>query len=60
MLISLGGFKSEEVKIIAGTGLFIDIHGDGPEDRAPISLALRADIDGLEMPENNPDLSYRS
>ena len=23
-------------------------------------IALRADIDGLLMPENNPDLSYRS
>jgi amidohydrolase len=60
MLISLGGFRPEEIKAIAGTGLIIDINGEGPEGKGPVSLALRADIDGLEMPENNPDLPYRS
>jgi metal-dependent amidase/aminoacylase/carboxypeptidase family protein len=29
-LISLGGFKDDEVKSISGTGLIIDIHGEGP------------------------------
>ena len=60
VLKSLGDFKDEELKHIAGTGLIIDIIGEGPESDKPLNIALRADIDGLEMEEANHDLPYRT
>lgn len=60
MLMEVGGFTDGEVKKIAATGIIVDVHGEGPDAKKPFSIALRADIDGLEMPEGNPDLPYRS
>ena len=51
------------MRVSAVTGLVVDIEGTGPEqvDAAGIStIALRADMDALPMPENNPDLPYRT
>ena len=58
----LFGIKNEEIKACAGTGLIVDIKGTGEEKNdGPVnSVALRADIDGLPMPENNKDLEYRT
>ena len=49
------GIKKEEIKDCAGTGLVVDIRGTGPVDSKNDvkSLALRADMDGLPIPENN-------
>ena len=44
----------------AKTGLVVTIFGKASAKGHPFLLALRADIDGLEMTENNPDLAYRS
>ena len=60
MLKTIGGFQDEEIKAIATTGLIIDIIGQAPESQNPMSIAFRADIDGLEMPETNPEISYSS
>ena len=40
----------------------VDIYGTGPKsDKGPCkSVAIRTDMDGLPMPENNPDLEYKS
>jgi hippurate hydrolase len=57
------GFKDEDMKVCAITGLTVDIKGTGPEStdgNGVNSLALRADMDGLPMPENNPDLEYKT
>jgi hippurate hydrolase len=59
------GVKESEIKTCAGTGLVVDIKGTGPAEEVKkegtVSLvALRADMDGLPMPENNPELDYKS
>ena len=56
------GLDSAQIKPCAGTGLVIDIRGKGPEvkDTSVKSIAIRADMDGLFMKENNPDLAYRT
>ena len=49
------------MRVSAGTGLIVDIEGTGPENNDGLSMiALRADMDALPMPENNPDLPYRT
>ena len=61
--LKLLGFKDEEIKPSAVTGLIVDIKGTGPEqetENTVTSVALRADIDGLPMPENNPHLEYKT
>lgn len=52
--------ESSQIRDSAGTGLVVDINGTGPDSPKPISIALRADIDGLKMAEGNPDLVYRT
>ena len=57
------GIKESEIKVCAGTGLVVDIKGTGPmesetkEGKVNV-IALRADMDALPMPENNPELDY--
>jgi len=47
---------------MAGTGLVVDLKGTGAaaEDTSVKMIALRADMDGLPMAENNPTLPYRT
>ena len=55
------GFKPEEIKDSAGTGLIVDIKGTGAEsDNKVKAIALRADIDGLPIPESNQELPYKT
>jgi len=60
-LISFG-LTTDEIKDCAGTGLVVNIRGTGPaKDGGNIdNIALRADMDGLPMAENNPHLEYKS
>ena len=57
LLITLA--KVENLRKCAGTGIIADIHGTGPAGPKR-GIALRADIDGLKMKEDNPDLEYAS
>jgi metal-dependent amidase/aminoacylase/carboxypeptidase family protein len=52
----LQGFGIEKIKSCAKTGLVVDIEGKSYER----VIALRADIDALPMPENNPLLAYKT
>ncbi len=56
------GIEETAIKPCAGTGLVVDIEGTG--DGAPVSsvrtVALRADMDALPIPENNPTLPYKT
>jgi metal-dependent amidase/aminoacylase/carboxypeptidase family protein len=42
------------------TGLWIDLAGQGEPQGKDVFIALRADIDALEMAETNEALEYRS
>ena len=51
------------MKKIAKTGLIVDIMGTGAPNKTgkgPKLVALRADLDALPMPENNPNLPYKT
>lgn len=56
------GFPEKIIKSTAKTGLTVDIYGTGPSEqqigKGVGSIALRADLDGLPMPEDNRDLEY--
>ena len=56
------GFPETIIKSTAKTGLTVDIYGMGPSEqqisKGVGSIALRADLDGLPMPEDNRDLEY--
>jgi len=62
-LISMG-VKPSEIRNCASTGLIVDIRGTGPEQEKVVgkidNIALRADMDGLPIKENNPHLPYKS
>jgi len=62
LLETLTSFGIKDIKKCAKTGLVADIHGTGKETAAGgiKCVAIRADIDGLFMPENNHDLPYRT
>ena len=61
MLLKIG-VKEHEIKICAGTGLVVDLKGKAKAKStiAVSCIALRADMDALPMPENNPSLKYKS
>ncbi len=59
-LIKVGGLSESQIKKCGGTGLVVDIKGQGPEAKQGRCIALRADTDGLKMPEANLDLPWRS
>jgi hippurate hydrolase len=42
------------------TGFYVDIPGQGEPSGSPLTVACRADIDGLPQTEDNPDLDYCS
>ena len=57
------GVESKFIRKCAKTGLVVDIKGKGKpsgQKGGCKTIAIRADIDGLFMAENNPDLPYRS
>ena len=58
------GIDRKNMKKCAGTGLVVDIMGTGAptkgDDTGPKLVALRTDLDGLPMPENNQSLPYKS
>ena len=57
------GVEREKMVFCALTGLFVDIMGTGAPDKSakgPKLVAMRTELDALRMPENNPDLAYRS
>ena len=55
------GLEESFIKPCAGTGLVVDIVGTGPESLEGVNMiALRADMDALPIPENNPTLPYKS
>ena len=60
-LISFG-LEEKYIKKCAGTGLVVDIWGKGSEDKSQECkmIALRTDLDGLPIPENNHHLPYRT
>jgi metal-dependent amidase/aminoacylase/carboxypeptidase family protein len=60
-LISFG-LEESSIKVLAGTGMIVDIHGtqEGGQEDEVTCIMLRADMDALPMPENNPTLAYRT
>ena len=55
------GLEESCIKPCAGTGLVVDILGTGPDSEDGIHMiALRADMDALPIPENNPSLPYKT
>ncbi|CDW83506.1 amidohydrolase [Stylonychia lemnae] len=57
------GIEEENIKVAAKTGLVVDIQGKGEvqaDNKGIKMIALRADMDALPIPENNPDLEYKT
>jgi metal-dependent amidase/aminoacylase/carboxypeptidase family protein len=57
------GIPAEDIQTSAKTGLVVDfgeIPSSGSSGTVINSIALRADMDGLPMPENNQDLEYKT
>lgn len=59
------GVDQTLIKVCAGTGLVVDLIGTAPADEVIQEdccklIALRADMDGLPMPENAKDLPYKT
>jgi metal-dependent amidase/aminoacylase/carboxypeptidase family protein len=60
------GIEESSIKVLAGTGMIVDIHGtqeggeEGKQEEEITCIMLRADMDALPMPENNPTLAYRT
>jgi metal-dependent amidase/aminoacylase/carboxypeptidase family protein len=55
------GIAESQIKATVGTGLVVDIQGTGEGEGQGIkTVALRADMDALPMPENNPALPYKT
>jgi hippurate hydrolase len=60
--LSFNGVKASDIKDCAKTGLIVDIKGTAKPDKSGDCeiVAIRADMDALPMPENNPHLSYQT
>lgn len=59
-LLSIG-IPEDKIRTCAKTGLIVDIIGKGPKvEGSHKTIAFRADMDGLLMTENNPQLEYHS
>ena len=57
------GVDKKCIKTCAKTGLVVDIYGTAPADKNSKGcnlVALRTDLDGLPMPENNQSLPYKT
>lgn len=55
------GVKEENIHTTATTGLVVELIGLGPKsaDNINRTIAFRADIDALDMFEENKDLPYK-
>ena len=55
------GIPEKDIRTCAKTGLVVDF-GEIPDGSSGVinSIALRADMDGLPMPENNQTLEYKT
>ena len=64
MLTTLAGIPESAFSDCAGTGLVVDMMGEGdflaPAGASVRTIALRADMDALRMTEGNNGLPYRS
>ena len=62
ILDCLNKFGCNDIRIVAKTGIVVNIHGTGPVSSSyeKKMIALRADIDALPMNENNSHLEYQS
>eukprot|EP00727_Mastigamoeba_balamuthi_P008730 m51a1_g448 hypothetical protein (527) ;mRNA; f:119979-122989 len=61
MLRELAGVPEEAMRAVGGgTGIVVDVRGQGPAAAAPRTILLRADMDALTMTEHNDALPYRS
>ncbi|EGR30960.1 hypothetical protein IMG5_120230 [Ichthyophthirius multifiliis] len=58
-LIQLG-VSQQNIKKIAKTGLFVDLQGRPEPKGEKRTITFRADIDALQMTEQNPHLEYQS
>ena len=55
------GLEKESITKIAGTGLVVDLKGTNSTTSSKVkTIAFRADIDALPMPELNHDLPYKT
>ena len=55
------GIEEANIRPCAGTGMVVDIIGTGEEIKEGVNcIALRADMDALPIPENNPTLPYKT
>ena len=57
------GIEKKNIRKCASTGLVVDIMGEGvavSDNKGCKLIALRTDLDGLPMPENNQSLPYKS
>ena len=57
------GVDKKAITKCAGTGLVVDIKGTGKasgQKGGCKTIAIRTDIDGLPMPENNQSLPYKT
>jgi amidohydrolase len=54
------GVDTKNAKKTAITGYVVDIPGKAPKSGKPKIVALRAEMDALEMTEDNPHLSYKT
>jgi len=62
VLTKTAGIPDAQIRVVALTGLIIDIKGTGPPkaDASVKCVALRSDLDALTMTEGNTVLPYRS
>jgi len=54
------GINESQIRKVAQTGLIVDITGTAPASGKPFCVALRADMDGLPIKEDNPEIDYQS
>ncbi len=54
------GIPENNIRKVAQTGLLVDIIGTANPSGKPFCMALRADMDGLPIKEDNPHLNYQS
>jgi len=58
--LSVLGVPQENIRQVAQTGILVDIKGTAPPSGKPFCIALRADMDGLPIKEENPEILYQS
>lgn len=60
-LVEYAGVEASDMRVLCRTGLVVDLRGTGPPSGGPVRcIALRADLDGLGIAEDNEKLPYHS